>query len=406
MQGQTFLAIDLGTSSTKFVCGSLDREQQLHINYTTEVPTRGVRRGGITDMEEASKSIATGMDRMTQLLRQRLPEAIFSITSTQLESCNPRGAVAIPSDRDIDASDVSRVLDVAGAVPHDGSRIILTVMPRTYIVDGQDGIKNPVGMSGHRLEVEAHVVTSMAGVSRNLEKCAERANLQVQDLVVSSLASAEAVLAPSEREMGTVLIDIGGGICDIAIYADGGIWRTFTMPMGGNIITDDIAYVLHLPIPVAEELKITYGCATPGRISDKETIDLGQFLHACKDVVSRRTLAEIIYFRLEEMLGQIRDEILRSGRERVLAGGVVITGGTAELVGITEVAAAVFDVPVRIGAPHSLYGATDTIVRPAFATAVGLLRWHEHDLRNIAETTRQTWWQFLLSKLSRLIIGR
>ena len=383
VQAQIVASVDIGSSKTAVVVGQIDREHHLHIVGASQVPTYGIKRGGIINMDEASSTIATALERAAHLTNQRIATAYFSITGQHIESVNHKGAIAItPSDRDIDATDVRRALDVAGAIPLDPSRLIMAIMPRMYTVDSQDGIKNPLGMSGHRLEVEAHIVSGASSAHRNLLKCAERAHIEVEDVVVAPLASAEAVLAPSERDMGTVMIDIGGGTTDIAVFADGGVWRTFMLPLGGALITDDIAYALRLPTPVAEALKIMYGVSTLDRVDPKEMIELGQFLPNCQEVVARRTLATIIQPRVEEMLTLIRDEIRRSGRERVLAGGVVLTGGTAELAGITETAATIFNAPVRIGAPHSLYGMTDAIIKPAYATAVGLLRWHEQAIGN------------------------
>ena len=381
MREQLLASVDIGSTKTAVVVGQFDREQHLHILGAVQVPTYGMKRGGIIHMDEVANSISVALERSSHLVGRRPMSVYCSMTGGHIESTNHRGAVAItPMNRDIDTQDVARVLDVAGAIPLDANRMIFAVMPRTYIIDGQDGIKNPFGMSGYRLEAEAHIVTGSTSAYRNLLKCAERAHVEIEDVVVSALASAEAVLAPSEREAGTVLIDIGGETADVAIFADGGVWRTFMLPLGGNLITDDIGHGLRVPAPVAEALKTQYGAATPNRIPPQENIDLGQFLPNCHEVVARRTLATIIHARTEEMLLLIRDEVHRTGRERVLAGGVVLTGGTAELAGITEIAAQVFDAPVRIGAPHSLYGVTDSIIHPAFATAVGLLRWQEQAL--------------------------
>lgn len=389
MREQMLASMDIGSTKTAVVLGQLDRERHLHILGAVQVPTIGMRRGGITNMDEVANRIAVAIERSSHLTGRRPLSVYASITGGHIESVNHRGAVAItPANRDIDANDVARVLDVAGAIPLDANRTILAVMPRAYLIDGQDGIKNPVGMAGFRLEAEAHVVTGATSAYRNLLKCAERARVVIEDVVVAALASAEAVLAPSEREQGTVLVDLGGETADVAIFADGGVWRTFMLPLGGDLITDDIAHGLRVPQPVAEALKTQYGSATPHRISEQENIDLGQFLPNCHEVAARRDLAMIIHARIEEILLLIREEVQRTGGAQVLAGGVVLTGGTAELAGITEVAAQVFDAPVRIGAPHSLYGMTDAIIHPAFATAVGLLRWQEQAQAMLANGRR------------------
>lgn len=381
MRDYLIAGVDPGATKTAVVVGQITPERHLHILGAAQSPTQGMRRGGITDIDEVANSIAVTLDRVMHLTGQRIPSAYFSITGAHLESSNHRGAVAItPTERDIAMADVQHVVEVAGAIPLEANRMILVVAPRTFMVDGQDGIKNPTGMSGYRLEVDAHIVTGSTAAYRNLVKCAERAHIAAEDVIVAPLASAQAVLSPSEREQGVVLIDLGGGTADVAIFVNGEAWRTFMMPLGGSLITDDIAYALRLPAPIAEEIKLHYGVATPARIPPEELIDLSQFLPNCQQVVPRRALANLIFPRVEEMLTLIRDEVHRSGHQHALATGVVLTGGTASLPGIVEIAAQVFDAPVRVGTPHSLYGVTDMVLNPAFATAIGLLRWHEQNL--------------------------
>ncbi len=404
MREQILAGVDVGTTKTAVVLGQIDRERRLQIRGMAETPTQGMRRGGITNMDEVANSIAVALERAAQMTGVRPTTVYCAITGPHMESCNHRGAVAItPAHRDIDAEDVAHVLDVAGAIPLDPNRMILAVLPRMYLIDGQDGIKNPLGMTGYRLEAEAHVVTGALSAYRNLLKCAERARLAVDDVVVAPLASAEAVLAPSERDLGVTLIDLGGGTADVAMYVDGGVWRTFMLPLGGQFITDDIAYALRLPIPIAEALKIHYGVAIPARVGADETISLGQFLPNCQEAISRRALGDIIHARAEEILTLLRDEIRRSGRERAFAGGVVLTGGTAELVGITDLAAQIFDAPVRLGTPHSLYGATENLIRPSYATAVGLLRWHEQVLAGALDSAGGNPLQSLWAGMQRLL---
>jgi cell division protein FtsA len=381
MREQTLAGVDIGTTKTVVAVGQLDREHHLHLRGAAQVPTQGLRRGGITHMDEVANSISVALERCAHVTGVRPLSVYCAITGTHLESHNHRGAVAItPAHRDIDAADIAHVLDVAGAIPLDANRLILAVLPRMYLIDGQDGIKHPLGMAGYRLEADAHIVTGALSAYRNLLKCAERAHVAVDDVVVAALASAEAVLAPGEREQGAACIDLGSGTADVALFADGGVWRTFMLPLGGQLITDDIAYGLRLPAPVAEAVKVQYGTALPERVAPTEMIDLGQFLPHCQEVASRRTLADIIWARATEILTMLRDEIRRGGRERAFAGGVVLTGGTAELAGITELAAQIFDAPVRIGTPHSLYGAAESVMHPAYATAFGLLRWQAQAL--------------------------
>jgi cell division protein FtsA len=383
MREQLLAGVDIGSTKTVVVLGQLDREGHLHILGSVVVPGRGgVRAGGITDIDEVANSLSIALERSSHLMGRRPLSVFCAMTGRHVESLNHRGAIAItPTGRDITMTDVARVLEVAGAIPLDANRMILAVMPRMYIIDGQDGVKNAVGMAGFRLEAEAHIVTGALSAYRNVLKCAERAHVEVEEVVVAALASAEAVLAPTERDLGTILIDLGGETADVAIFADGGLWRTFMLPLGGSLITDDIAQWLGVPPTVAEALKTQYGAATPQRVGGNETIDMSQFLPNYHEALPRQQLAEVIQARVEEMLLLLREEVQRTQRERLLTGGVVLTGGTAELPGISELAAQIFQAPVRIGAPHSLYGVGDTLAHPSFATAVGLLRWQQQGLQ-------------------------
>ncbi len=360
----------------------IDRENQLRILAASQVPARGVKRGGITNIEDVSQGMVELTERVEQLSNQKITHIYLSMTGKHIESYNHTGAVAIsPAERDISLDDVTRVIDVAGSVPLENNRSILAVIPRTYIIDGQDGIKNPVGMSGHRLEVEALIISGISSLQHNLVKCANAAHLQADDIVVSALASAEAVLSPGEREMGVIMVDIGAGTSDVAVFVEGGPLRTFSLELGGNLISDDIAYALRLPAQIAESIKVSYGSTFYPPIPEDEMIDLNTFMSDCHEVLPRRVLAEkIIYPRVEEMLVKIRDEIRRTHQDKFHTSGVVLTGGSAQLVGIAEVASRIFEAPVRIGAPHSLYGASDSILNPAYSTVIGLLRWQQQAL--------------------------
>jgi len=272
-------------------------------------------------------------------------------------------------------NDISRAIEVARAIALPANREVIHVIPRGYVVDGQEGIKNPIGMSGFRLEVETHIITGAVSSIHNLIKCVHKAHVEIEDLVLEPLASSEAVLADGETDLGVALIDIGGGTTDIAVFADGAIWHSVVLPIGGNLITSDIAIGLRLPFGVAEELKVTYGHCDPSTIADDDMIDLAQFMPDCDDLVPRKLLAEIIQARVEELLEMVHEEIHKSGYDGLLPAGLVITGGTAELPGILSVAGQILDLPARIGSPLGLHGLADSISRPTYATAVGLLQW-------------------------------
>ncbi|GAC1567188.1 MAG: hypothetical protein NVS3B14_12460 [Ktedonobacteraceae bacterium] len=264
---------------------------------------------------------------------------------------------------------------MARAIAIPANREVIHVIPRGYVVDGQEGIKNPIGMSGFRLEVETHIITGAVSSIHNLIKCVHKARVEIEDLVLEPLASSEAVLEDGETDLGVALVDIGGGTTDIAIFADGAIWQTVVLPIGGQLITSDIAIGLRLPMPVAEELKVTYGHCNPDTIAEDDMIDLSHYMPDCNDLVPRKLLAEIIQARVEELFEMVHEEIKKSGYDGLLPAGLVVTGGTAELPGILDVAGQILDLPARIGSPLGLHGLADSISRPAYATSVGLLLW-------------------------------
>lgn len=376
MQERVIVGIDVGTTKICVLVGELDRDGKLNIVGVGTCPSQGLRRGVVVNIEETVTSIAAALDRAERLSGKKLVTAYVGIAGSHIESENSKGFVAIsPSHRDIIQNDISRAIEVARAIPLTANREVIHVIPRGYVVDGQEGIKNPIGMSGFRLEVETHIITGSVSSIRNLITCVHKAQVEIEDLVLEPLASSEAVLEDGETDLGVALIDIGGGTTDIAIFSDGAIWHTVVLPIGGNLITSDIAIGLRLPFAVAEELKITYGHCDPATIADDDMIDLAQFMPDCNDLVPRKLLAEIIQARVEELFNMVHEELKKSGYDGLLPAGLVITGGTAELPGILELAGQTLDLPARVGSPLGLLGLADSISRPAYATAVGLLLW-------------------------------
>ncbi len=376
MQERVIVGIDVGTTKICVLVGELDRDGKLNIVGVGTCPSQGLRRGVVVNIEETVTSIAAALDRAERLSGKKIVAAYVGIAGSHIESENSKGFVAIsPSHSDIIQNDISRAIEVARAIAIPANREIIHVIPRGYVVDGQEGIKNPIGMSGFRLEVETHIITGSVSSIHNLIKCVHKAHVEIEDLVLEPLASSEAVLADGETDLGVVLVDIGGGTTDIAIFSDGAIWQTAVLPIGGNLITSDIAIGLRLPPGVAEELKITYGHCDPSAIDEDDMIDLSQFMPDCDDLVPRKLLAEIIQARTEELFGMVHEEIKKSGYDGLLPAGIVLTGGTAELPGILELASQALDLPARIGSPLGLHGLADSISRPAYATAVGLLLW-------------------------------
>lgn len=376
MQERVIVGIDVGTTKICVLVGELDRDGKLNIVGVGTCPSQGLRRGVVVNIEETVTSIAAALDRAERLSGKKITSAYVGIAGSHITSENSKGFVAIsPKNRDIDQNDISRAFEVARAIAIPANRELIHVIPRGYVVDGQEGIKNPIGMSGFRLEVEAHIITGSVSSMHNLIKCVHKAHVEIEDLVLEPLASGDAVLEEGETDLGVALVDIGGGTTDIAVYTDGAIWHTVVLPVGGNLITSDIAIGLRLPVGVAEELKITYGHCDPSTIDEDDMIDLSQFMPDCDDLVPRKLLAEIIQARVEEIFTMVHEEIKKSGYDGLLPAGIVITGGTAELPGILALAGQTLDLPARIGSPLGLHGLADSINRPAYSTAVGLLLW-------------------------------
>jgi cell division protein FtsA len=375
VQERVIVGIDVGTTKICVLVGELDRDGKLNIVGVGTCPSQGLRRGVVVNIEETVTSIAAALDRAERLSGKKILTAYVGIAGSHIESENSKGFVAISSHQDIAQNDISRAIEVARAIAIPANREVIHVIPRGYVVDGQEGIKNPIGMSGFRLEVETHIITGAVSSIHNLIKCVHKAHVEIEDLVLEPLASSEAVLADGETDLGVALVDIGGGTTDVAVFVDGAIWHTIVLPVGGNLITSDIAIGLRLPPGVAEELKVTYGHCDPTVIDDDDMIDLSQFMPDCNDLVPRKLLAEIIQARVEELFGMVHEEIKKSGYDGLLPAGIVITGGTAELPGILELSGQILDLPTRMGTPLGLHGLADSISRPAFSTAVGLLLW-------------------------------
>jgi len=380
MATRTVVGIDVGTTKVVTLVGEIGSDDQVNILGVGLTPSKGIKRGIVVNVEEAVTSIVASVEKAERLSGYRIGSAYVGVAGGHIQSLNSRGVVAVPrADREITPADLARALDAARAIAVPTQREIIHVIPRSYIVDGQEGIRDPVGLSGFRLEVEAHIVTGAVTAIQNLIKCVQRAGVEIDDLVLQPLASSEAVLSDDEKEMGSILVDCGGGTTDMAVFIDGSIWHSVVLPVGGNHISNDIAIVLRTPFDVAEYLKIRHGRARPlpesadGEGDDQ--IEVESFSGGRKRAISRSLLHQVIEARVTEMFEMLRAEVRRVGYEGLLPAGVVLTGGTALLPGIEEVARDVLSMPVRIGRPNRLGGLADTIDSPAYATGVGLVRW-------------------------------
>lgn len=380
--GHAVVAIDLGTSKACVIVAEGLADGRTSIVGVGLCPARGMAKGVVTDLDEAAAAVARAVERAERNSGYRILSAYVGVSGAHLHSLNGRGVVALPRQQpEITPAEISRVLDAASAVPMPANSEVLHVLPRVYILDGQEGVADPRGMSGTRLEVEAHVVSGATTAIRNVTRVLERVEVAIDALVPEPLAAAEAALTPAEREMGVALIDIGAGTTDIAVFVEDAIWHTAVLPLGGNHLTNDLSIVLQVPFESAEQLKITAGRALPlpgvadgDGGGDAEHLDVEGFDGATLRV-SRRMAHEVIEARLEQLLTLVRKELRECGYDGALPGGIVLTGGTAQLPEIAELTRQVVGMRARIGTPRKLAGLGDSLGGPTFATAVGLAQW-------------------------------
>jgi cell division protein FtsA len=366
--------IDVGTTKVCTLVGRVEDETSIRILGVGIEPSDGIRKGVIVDLGAASQAIARSLEKAEHTSGLEVTSALVSLAGAHVSSVNSRGAIAVPHGV-IDGIDVARALDQARAVaiPHD--REIVHVIQRGFTVDGQEGIRMPVGMHGYKLEVEAHIITAAAATVDNLRQCVGAAGVGIDQFVLNPLASAEVVLTEQEREMGVAVCDIGGGTTDLAIYVDGDVWHTMVLAVGGNHLTQDIAHGLRLPLSQAEEIKKQHGHAVRSEVGPEEYFSIRPFGEEHMAQINRQDLAHIIEARIEETFNLILQEIKRSGYDGLLPAGMVLTGGTSALPGIQRVASEVLRMPVRTAQPENLVGLVEKLNSPQFSTSVGLLHW-------------------------------
>ncbi len=371
---EIIFGLDIGTTKICAVVGAV-REGQLQIIGLGVEPSRGMRKGMVVDVAEATVAIASAIEKAEQTSGYQLSQALVSMAGEHISSLNNQGMVAIGrSDSGVTVQDIERALDVAQAIPIPQNRQIVHLIPRDFTIDNQNGVRSPIGMHGARLEVEAHIVTAATPALLNLAQCADNVGIQGEEFILNALASAEAVLEPSERDMGVIIADIGGGTTDMALYTQGKVWHTKVFPVGGYHVTNDIAIGLRAPFDVAEQVKIQYGDCRPDEIDPDNVFTVEPF-GGEKIQVGRQDLAHVIEARVEEIFQLILQEVQQSGYDGLLPAGIVLTGGAAQLRGITHIAERVLNVPARVASPKNLHGLVDSLHSPAYATSVGLLRW-------------------------------
>lgn len=373
---RTVVGIDVGSSKICTLVGEVGDNGGLRIVGVGLVPSRGLRKGVVVNVEDARSALAASVAEAERTSGYKLERAFVGISGEHIASLNSQGVVGVSQRRSgITVDDVERALDAACAVtvPHDQE--IIHVIPRGYLVDGQSGVQDPIGMYGFRLEVEAHLVTASSTAIQNLVKCVEGAGLEVDELVSAGIAAGDGVLEETEREMGVVLADIGAGTTDVTVFIDGTVWHTVTLGIGGAYITHDIAIGLRLPPAVAEEIKIEHGYAIAEEVGRDETFTVASFGDETEREVPQWQLATIVEARTEEILSMINKAIKRSGYDGLLPAGVVLCGGTAQLPGLRTLGRQVLGLPVRLGRPMNVRGLVDRIDNPAHAVGAGLMAW-------------------------------
>jgi cell division protein FtsA len=379
MGATLYTGIDVGTTKICTLVGQELQDGSLKIIGVGIEPSRGIRRGVVVNVEEAARAIAASIDKAQRTAGYEIASTVVSLAGAQVSSINSRGVVDVPKEV-ITAEDVARASDAARAIAVPYGRQIVHILPRGFVIDGQEGIRNPIGMHGFRLEMETHIITASAMALQNLAQCVQICGVEVDGFVLNPIASAEAVLRDTEREMGVAVCDIGGGTTDLAIYTEGSVSHTAVLPVGGNHVTADIAQGLRIPAEIAESIKTTHGHALQSEIIPGESFLVRLSGEEAPVQVQRSDLISIIQPRMEEIFYMILQEIERAGAMNYLPAGLVLTGGGSRLLGARQLASQVLGMPVRVAGPTDLQGLVDQLENPAYATSVGLLLWLQKEV--------------------------
>ena len=367
------VGLDIGTTKVCAIVAEKNGSGVVDVIGLGHSPSRGLRKGVVVNIEATVDSIRRAVEDAELMAGVEIRSAFVGIAGGHIKGINSRGVIAIAGkNREVTRQDIERVIDAAKAVALPVDREVIHVLPQEFMIDDQGGIREPLGMTGTRLEAEVHIVTGAVASAQNIIKCANKAGLEVRDIVLQQLASSEATLTPEEKELGCILVDIGGGTTDVAVFVEGSVYHTAVLAVGGDLLTNDIAIGLRTPHPEAESLKRKYGCALASMARPDEKIEVPSVGGRRPRILSRQTLCEIIQPRLEELFSLVDREVRRSGYVGRVNGGVVVTGGSSIMEGVPELAEQVFDMPVRRGIPRGVGGLTDVIGSPMYATGVGL----------------------------------
>ena len=366
------IGLDVGTSKIAALVGEVGPDNSIEVIGIGTQPSRGLKKGVVVNIESTVQSIQRAVEEAELMAGCEIRSVFAGIAGSHVRSLNSHGVVAI-RDREVSDVDVQHVVDAAKAVAIPADQKILHVLPQEFIIDGQEGIRDPIGMSGVRLEAKVHIVTGAESAAQNIEKCIQRCGLEVEDVVLEQLASSFAVLTEDEKELGVCIIDIGGGTTDLAVFSQGAIRHTAVIPIAGDQVTNDIAVSMRTPTQYAEDIKVRYACALSQLANPDESIEVPSVGDRPARRLARQTLAEVVEPRYEELFGLAREELRRSGFEEIIASGIVLTGGSAKMEGAIELAEEVFHVPVRLGLPQHIKGLSDVVRNPIYSTGAGLL---------------------------------
>jgi cell division protein FtsA len=366
------VGLDVGTSKVVALVGELTADGAIEIIGLGSQPSRGLKRGVVVNIESTVQSIQRAVEEAELMAGCEINAVYAGIAGSHIRSLNSHGVVAI-RDREVTQADVEHVIEAAKAVAIPADQRILHVLPQEFIIDGQEGIRDPIGMSGVRLEAKVHIVTGADSAAQNIIKCVQRCGLVVEDIVLEQLASSFAVLTDDEKELGVCIVDVGGGTTDIAVFSNGAIRHTAVIPIAGDQVTNDIAVSMRTPTQYAEDIKVRFACALSQLANPDESIEVPSVGDRPARRLARQTLAEVVEPRYEELFNLVREELRRSGFEEVIAAGIVLTGGSARMEGAIELAEEIFHVPVRLGVPGQVRGLAEAVQNPIYSTAVGLL---------------------------------
>lgn len=370
--GRMIVGLDIGTSKVVAIVGEISSEGELSIVGLGSHRSNGLKKGVVVNIDSTVQSIQRAIEEAELMAGCQIHSVYAGIAGSHIRSLNSHGIVAI-KDREVFEQDIDRVIDAAQAVAIPADQRILHILPQEYAIDEQEGIKEPLGMSGVRLEAKVHLVTCAVNAVQNIEKCIKRCGLEVEDVILEQLASSFSVLTDDEKDLGVCMVDIGGGTTDIAVFVDGAIRHTGVIPIAGDQVTNDIAMALRTPTQYAEEIKIKYACALAKLTGAEETIKVPSVGERAPRELSRQALAEVVEPRYDELFTLIQAELRRSGYEDLIPAGIVLTGGTSKMEGVAELAEEIFHMPVRLGSPQNVSGLKDIVKNPIYSTGVGLL---------------------------------